>query len=179
MHARMAEDERAFVKRRNASDQPPDSGQEPTVPRLRDDEARLKGDSYLRKVEIRPPYADADSFQHLNNVALARYFEEGRAAMNMELFGVDAVVRSSAGVQLDLASIAIEYVAQGQCPGSVTVATGVTSLGRSSFTQSAAIFQDDICLELCDAVTVCAVSGKGHPCPEHVRTALSPMCFAR
>ena len=148
------------------------------MPRLKDEEARLRRESYPRTVEIRATHADVDSFQDLNNVALARFFEEGRAAMNMELFGVDTVVRPSAGVQLPFASIAIEYVAQGQYPGSVTVATGIASVGRSSFTQSAATFQDEICLAVCDAVTVYTVGGKGQPLPEHVRSPLSTMWFA-
>lgn len=146
--------------------------------RLRDEDARLQLASYPRTVEIRATYADVDSFQHLNNVALARFFEEGRAAMNMELFGVDAVVRPSAGVQLLFASIAIEYVAQGSYPGSVTVATGVSAIGRSSFSQSAAIFQGETCLAVCEAVTVYAVDGKGQPLPESVREALSKISFA-
>jgi acyl-CoA thioester hydrolase len=149
------------------------------MPRLRDEEARLRLGSYPRKVEIRATYADVDSFQHLNNVALARFFEEGRAAMNMELFGVDTVVRPSEGVQLLFASIAIEYLAQGQYPGSVTVATGVSSVGRSSFTQSAAIFQGETCLAVCEAVTVYGVDGRGQPLPDSVRASLPEFAFAR
>ena len=147
--------------------------------RLRDEEARLQLSSYPRALEIRATYADVDSFQHLNNVALARFFAEGRAAMNMELFGVDAVVRPSAGVQLLFASIAIEYVAQGAYPGSVTVGTGISSIGRSSFGQSAAIFQGGTCLAVCEAVTVYAVDGKGQKLPDGVRTALSGVGFGR
>jgi acyl-CoA thioester hydrolase len=146
--------------------------------RLRDEESRLQLASYPRTVEIRATYGDVDSFQHLNNVALARFFEEGRAAMNMELFGVDAVVRPSDGVQLLFASIAIEYVAQGRYPGSVTVATGVSAVGRSSFSQSAAIFQGETCLAVCEAVTVHAKDGKGQVLPDEVRAALAKISFA-
>src|ERR1051326_7986977 len=124
MHTCIAERAPTFVKRAGAPDQPI-SVEGNGMARLRDEVARLRLSAYPRIVEIRATYADVDSFQHLNNVALARFFEEGRAAMNMELFGVDAVVRPSAGVQLLFASIAMEFLAQGTYPGSVTVATGV------------------------------------------------------
>jgi len=146
--------------------------------RLRDESARLKLGSYPRTVEIRTIYGDVDSFQHLNNVALARFFEEGRAVLNMELFGVETVVRPTAGVQLLFASVAIEHLAQGTYPGSVTVATGISAIGRSSFSQSAAIFQGETCLAVCEAATVYAVDGKGQALPDSVRSALSKISFA-
>jgi len=150
---------------------PAGKGRPPMI-RLRDDLLRLKLQTYPRVVEMRATYADVDSFQHLNNVALARYFEEGRATLNMEVFGVDAVVRPSEGVQLLFASIVIDYVSQGQYPGKVEVGTGVSKVGRSSFTQSAGLFQQGRCVALCDAVTVFASGGKGAELPPDVRAAL-------
>jgi acyl-CoA thioester hydrolase len=140
--------------------------------RLRDNPTRLKPDAYAQVIEIRATYGDVDSFQHLNNVALARFFEEGRSTMNMSVFGEDAVVRPSAGVQLLFASVAIDYVAQGRYPGSVSIGTSVSQIGRSSFTQSAGLFQQDRCVALCEAVTVYAVDGRGEALPAEVRAAL-------
>ncbi|MDB5446674.1 MAG: hypothetical protein JWQ97_1991, partial [Phenylobacterium sp.] len=48
--------------------------------RLADEAWRLTLEAYPRAVDLRCAYADVDSFQHLNNVALARFFEEGRAS---------------------------------------------------------------------------------------------------
>ena len=133
--------------------------------RLQDDPLRLKLETYAQTVEIRTTYADIDSFQHLNNVALARFFEEGRATMNMSLFGVDAVVRPTAGLQLMFASVTIDYVTQGRYPGLVMVGTSVTRIGNSSYVQSAGIFQLGRCVALCDAVTVHAIDGRPAPLP--------------
>jgi acyl-CoA thioester hydrolase len=140
--------------------------------RLRDDPASLRLETYPQVIELRASYADVDSFQHLNNVAMARFFEEGRATMNMSAFGEDAVVRPSSGLQLLLASVSIDYVSQGQYPGTVQVGTGVSRLGRSSFRQTAGLFQDRRCIALCEAVTVCAFGGKGADLPAHARAAL-------
>jgi len=143
--------------------------------RLRDDPMRLSPGAYPQRLDMRCSYADVDSFQHLNNVALARFFEEGRATMNMSVFGVDAVVRPSPGVQLLFASIAIDYVSQGQYPGTVEVGTAVSTIGRSSFTQAAGVFQDGRCVALCDAVTVYAVDGRSAELPATVRDALGAL----
>ena len=134
--------------------------------RIRDDLTRLKPEVYAQTVEIRTTYADIDSFQHLNNVAIARFFEEGRATMNMSLFGVDAVVRPTSSLQLLFASVTIDYVSQGKYPGLVTVGTSVTKIGNTSYVQSAGIFQLGRCVALCDAVTVHAIDGKPAPLPK-------------
>jgi len=137
------------------------------------DEAwRLNPDAYPRAVTLRAVYGDIDSFQHLNNVSISRFFEEGRAIINMEVFGEDAVVRPSRGVQLLFASVWVEYLAQGQYPGDLLVATAVSKVGGSSFVHSGGLFQHDRAIALCDAVTVHAVEGKGRPLPDGVRAVL-------
>ena len=145
------------------------------MPRLRDNSARLQRETYAELFDIRACYGDVDSFQHLNNVALARYFEEGRASLNMGVFGVDAVVRPSGGVQLLFATIEIDYLAQGEYPGVITVATGISAIGRSSFVHAGALFQGTRCIALCDAVTVYALDGKGCPVPDEIRARLEPL----
>lgn len=77
--------------------------------RLRDDAVRLRPELYPQRPEVRTAFADLDSFRHSNNVALARFFEEGRATLGMSVFGVDALVRPTS-VQLLLAGVAIDYV---------------------------------------------------------------------
>lgn len=140
--------------------------------RLRDDPARLRPDHYPQVLRMRTTFADVDSFRHLNNVALARYFEEARVTLNMQVFGVDAIVRPSADLPLLLAGVVIDYVSQGQYPGDVEVATGVSKIGRSSFTQVAGLFQDGRCVALCDAVAVYAKGGRGVELPPDARAGL-------
>jgi acyl-CoA thioester hydrolase len=129
------------------------------MPRLSEDPNRLDPAAYPQVFSMRAAYANVDSFQHINNVAIAAFFEEGRATMNMAVFGTDAVVRPSAGVQLLFASVAIDYVTIGAYPGDVTIATAVSKIGRSSFSQAGGLFQEGRCVALCDAVTVYSVDG--------------------
>ncbi|MBV9509688.1 MAG: hypothetical protein JO303_05335, partial [Caulobacteraceae bacterium] len=97
--------------------------------------------------------------------------------LNMEVFGVDAVVRPAPGAQLLFASVAIDYVSQGKYPGLVRIATGVSHIGRSSFTYSAGVFQDGVCVALSEAVTVYAIDSKGRELPSAVRAALEGLGF--
>lgn len=143
--------------------------------RLSEETWRLTPTAYPRGVEIRATYGDVDSFQHLNNVAVARFFEEGRAAVNMEVFGEDTVVRPCGGVQLLFVSVAIQYLAQGRYPGSVYVATAVSQVGGSSFNLAGGLFQNGRCIALCEAVSVYAREGRAQPLPAHARAALTAL----
>lgn len=122
--------------------------------RLRDEEGRLKLDSYPRTIEMRVAYADVDSLQRLSAAAVGRFFEEGRAATVIELFGVAAAVRPDGPLQLSLESVAVEQLAHGGYPGFVTIATGVSTFGDGRLGHSAAIFQGPRCLALCEALSL-------------------------
>ena len=50
----------------------------------------------------------------------------------------------------------------------VTVCTSVGQIGRTSYVQSAGLFQRGRCVALSDAVTVHAVDGKPAPLPDDV-----------
>lgn len=70
-----------------------------------------------------------------------------------------------------------EAMAQGRYPGGVTVGMAVSAVGRSSFTQCAAMFQGEACLAVCEAVTVYAVHGAARALPDE-RAALVKLSFA-
>ena len=105
-------------------------------------------------------------------MALARFFEEGRVTLNAQVFGVETVVRPPADLPLLLAGVVIDYVSQGEYPGDVQVATGLSKIGRSSFTQAAGVFQEGRCVALCDAVAVYAKGGRGVEIPPDARRSL-------
>src|SRR5262245_25348164 len=127
--------------------------------RLRDEPQRLDVRSYPAQIRMRASFSDVDSFRHLNNVAIARFFEEGRAALNMALFGVDTMVRPDSRAQMLIAAVSIEYLSEGNYPGEVNVGTAVSRVGRSSYTLAQGLFQAGHCIALCEAVMVFAADG--------------------
>lgn len=130
--------------------------------------------TYPLQIVIRASYSDLDANHHINNVALSRFIEEACASLNMKLFGEDAVVRPSGGVQLLTAAVSIDFVAQGLYPGDVCAAIGVSHLGRSSCIYAAALFQPGRCIAVAQTTLVYAQSGAGVLIPDQVRAAMRP-----
>jgi acyl-CoA thioester hydrolase len=140
--------------------------------RLRDDGWRLDASGYPLVFEMRAAFGDMDSFRHLNNVALARMLEEGRVSLTIELVGAHHLVQPGEGLQLLMANMVIDYVSQGSYPGDVTVSSGVTHVGRSSFRQAGGLFQNQRCIALGEAVLVHMVNGKPEAFPDALRSRL-------
>jgi len=143
--------------------------------RLADQAHRLTPAAYPQVFDMRTAYGDVDSYRHLNNVALVGYFEEGRANMNMGVFGVDTIVRPESGVQLLFASVTVDYLAVGEYPGDLVVATAISRIGSTSFGQAGALFQDGRCLALCEAVTVYSVDGAAQAIPPGARAKMEAL----
>jgi len=143
--------------------------------KLSDAAWRLDLAAYPHVIEMRGAYTDVDSNQHLNNVAFARFFDEGRAAMNMTVFGEDAIVRPSPAQQLLYVTVAIEYLAEGRYPGLLTVGTAISRIGGSSFGEAGGLFQDGRCIALCEAVNVFARNGRPEKLPADIAGALKAL----
>jgi acyl-CoA thioester hydrolase len=146
----------------------------PAPARLRDMAARLDSVSYpfTRRHPLR--YGDMDSYRHLNNVATARLLEDGRAQVNMEIFGVEALTNPPPDMQLLFGQISIEYVRQAYFPGDVDVATGIIAIGTTSFAYAQAAFQNGACFALSQSVMVIASRDRPRPITEAERTAMQP-----
>lgn len=146
---------------------------------MRSDPALREVAAYATRLTLRCNFSDMDSMRHLNNVAIARYFEEARADINMRVFGAGALVDPQGGAQLLLAAIAIEYVAQGYYPGEVEIGSGVARIGRTSFAVAHAAFQNGRCIALAESRMVKALGGRPEPLNEAERSASRGLMLAR
>jgi acyl-CoA thioester hydrolase len=97
-------------------------------------------------------YADVDPLWHINNVAIAQYFEETRISMLREILAMERVA-TPAG-RLILARQSIDYVREGRYPGDLEARAAIGKVGRTSVTIVLALFQDEECVALSDAVLV-------------------------
>jgi acyl-CoA thioester hydrolase len=116
-------------------------------------------------------YADVDPYWHLNNVAIATYFEDARITFVAGLLEIDRLTGARSRVLL--ARLAIDYLREGRWPGTLQVGAGVTTVGRTSVTVGLGLFQDEACIAVSDAVLVRL--GEAGPAPwlDDERTALS------
>lgn len=144
---------------------------------LHDDPARLDIANYPLRYTSRVLFADMDGFRHLNNVAIARLFEEGRAAGIIEAFGLDSLLNPPEGRMMLLASNVIDYIAQAYYPGDVEVGSSILHVGSSSFLLAQAAFQNDKCFALANGTMVKALHNKADPLTEDERAQLHRFAF--
>jgi acyl-CoA thioester hydrolase len=139
------------------------------------DKRRLRPENYPLRFDARALYSDVDTNRHVNNVAYARWFEEGRVQLNACVTGPGVLLDPPPGLQLLLVSIQIEYLAQVPYPSTVTVASAVATLGGASYGIAHALFHDGRCAALGDSVVVKARDGRPARLTPEERAALEPL----
>lgn len=128
---------------------------------------------YFRRVIAR--FSDMDAERHLNNVALAAFYEDGRVSFLHELSGDER----GKSFRFVIARISISYLAEAHYPGDYDVGLGVTRFGNTSFDLGAALFIGDKCVGVCDTTQV--VIGERGPStiPHALRAALEKKMLVR
>jgi len=130
---------------------------------------RLDLAAYPYLTEIEPRFGDMDPLRHLNNVALAGIYEEGRVRFGLSVN--DSYIHHK-GQRLVIAEVNIRYLAEGHYPGALTVAAGVIRVGNSSYVLGQALFQAGHCIGVCDTVLVYTADHRPHPLPDGFKAAL-------
>lgn len=137
---------------------------------------RLDPAIYPHQIEITTRFGDMDVARHLNNVAIARFYEDARVRFNWEVLGVaNADARANAPFRPLIAHVAIAYLREGNFPDPVLAATGVRELGRTSFVIASALFQNGAALGTCDSVIVITDAKGPVALPADVRARLEAL----
>ncbi len=121
---------------------------------------------YFRRVIAR--FSDMDSERHLNNVALAAFYEDGRVSFLRELAATDL----RGGARMVVAHLSISYLAEAQYPGDYDVGLGVTNFGKTSFGIGCGLFAGDKCVGVCDTTQVVIGAAGPMTLPVALRQAL-------
>jgi acyl-CoA thioester hydrolase len=138
---------------------------------MKADPRRRERAAYPHHHILETRFADMDVNFHLNNVAIARLFEEVRVRFNRA--GPVHEAAGDARSRYVVARVAIDYLSEGNYPAPVWIGYAVTHIGNSSFTIAMAAFQDDACIALCDSVLVHRLPGSGPaPMPQALRERL-------
>lgn len=128
---------------------------------------------YFRRVIAR--FSDMDAERHLNNVALAAFYEDGRVSF---LNGLSGEERGKA-FRFVIARISISYLAEAHYPGDYDVGLGVSRFGNTSFDLGAGLFIDDRCVGVCDTTQVVIGASGPSTIPEALRAALEKKTLVR
>ena len=79
------------------------------------------------------------------------------------------------GVIAMVAAVTINYLAEGNYPDPVTVASGIGHVGTSSWTILQAMFQNGHCIATCDTVVVARTDNQAKPLRAALREGLESM----
>ncbi|MGH3442398.1 MAG: acyl-CoA thioesterase [Nitriliruptorales bacterium] len=117
-------------------------------------------------------FSDTDAMGHVNNIAIAAYFESGRIAMGMEIAGSTP----HGAHAFTLARLTIDYRAELHYPGEVRVGSRVLRVGRTSYTMGSALFTDgDRCTATSESVVVMLGPDGPHPIEGDLRQRLEEL----
>ena len=115
----------------------------------RPDAALLDPARYPFSHTISTRFADVDPNQHLNNVALAAMMEDARVRFN-QAAGLSVKIGARGAM---VASVGMEYLAQGRFPEAVSAHCGIESIGRTSWSIAQLLAQDGL-LSVIDLVDI-------------------------
>lgn len=102
-------------------------------------------------------FSDTDMLGHINNVAIAAYFEAARCDLFYRLMqegGVAGRGSGSENIDFVLARVAIDFKREFFYPGTVDVGSRFTRIGNRSVTTGYGLFIGDTCHATAEAVNV-------------------------
>jgi acyl-CoA thioester hydrolase len=140
--------------------------------RLKDEQARQLAPTYPLHYTQRVLFSDVDALRHLNNGAITRYFEEGRAQAHQMIFHALNELTPRAPMMIVLVRLVVEFLKEGRYPGEVEIRSGISSIGTSSIIYAHGAFQDGACLAVAEAVMVKSIDGRPVPLSDQERRAI-------
>lgn len=134
------------------------------------DPALLDPARYSFNCQIEPRFGDLDYNLHINNVALLGIVEEAR--LRFHAAAGHPVLRHD--LRPLVASVAVEYLAEGRHPDPLTICAGLVSIGRSSYTLGQLALQCGRAIAHVRTVMVCTDDSGPATIPQDVRDAMQP-----
>jgi len=135
------------------------------------DDALLDLSNYPNHLTLDTQYGDMDVSQHINNVAIMKYYENVRSRYLMALLGGKKQLLSDEYAFVIVEST-VKYLAEMHFPDPVTIGTAIYQIGNRSITTQQAAFQLGKCVGLCHTVMVMVSQGKSTPFSDSLRVRL-------
>lgn len=134
------------------------------------DTALLDPSRFSFSHEITTRFADLDPNGHINNVAMAAVFEDGRVR-----FIQGAGFREALGARrFMVVSVAIDYLAQAHFPHPLTCHTAALAVGTSSWTVQQLVLQAGAPVATARSTIVCTDGQRPVPLTDTLRALLEP-----
>ena len=95
-------------------------------------------------------FGDMDLLGHINNVAMAALFENGRVRFNRSI----GMKNRAEGDRWLAAAVQISYIREAHFPDDAEICSGISRVGNSSWDIVSAAFQNNQCVATCTATLV-------------------------
>ena len=105
---------------------------------------------YPVKVEILTRFSDIDEQRHINNVAVADFYQESRFGFHRSMKSLD--FERPRGSRTLVAHHEMDYLSEIEYPGRIWVGIEVSHIGNTSYTLSSGMFQNKQCVGLASTV---------------------------
>lgn len=116
------------------------------------DPARLDMANYAHQVSVETRFQDLDPLGHINNVAMAGIFENGRVRFNREILNADD--QRNKGDRWLVARVEVNYLAEAHFPDPIVISNAIGKIGNRSWQIVSAALQNGQIVGLCDATLV-------------------------
>lgn len=134
--------------------------------------ALLEANNYSHQVQQNTEFGDMDALGHVNNLAVARFYESTRARWQLDIFGQDLYKKNNKST-IVLVEVLTRYIDEIHYPETLSLSTGIKHIGNSSYICSQAIFRGDHCVGYCEATLVHIINSKPATLTDAVRAGLS------
>jgi acyl-CoA thioester hydrolase len=144
----------------------------PTFRSMKPNPRRFNLEIYPHRFDLQARFADIDPQWHLNNVRIAEFYQEGRVSFNHALRKEYDIEREP-GHRTLVARQSIDYLAEIEWPGTITVAAAISRIGGASVSMALALFQKGKCVGISDATLVFATKTGPTRLPDRLREVLA------
>lgn len=130
---------------------------------------RFEREIYPHVFRLQTRYRDEDNLRHINNIAVAGYYDEARSRFTHGLF---ARLGDASKVRIVTADSHVHYLAEVFHPDEVEIRTGILRIGNASYQIGQALFQKGRCAGVCTTTFVFTADGGSAPIPDRLRSML-------
>jgi acyl-CoA thioester hydrolase len=130
---------------------------------------RLDRATYPFGFHIQTRYRDEDSLRHINNMAIAGFYDEARARFMDQIF---EDLGPAPWVRIVTADTRVSFLGEVFHPDMLDIGSGITRIGTASMEISQGLFQKGKCVGICTTTFVQADEKGANPLSDGLKSVL-------
>lgn len=137
---------------------------------------RFEREIYPHVFRLQTRYRDEDGLHHINNIAIAGFYDEARSRFTQGMFARLGGERGK--IRIVTADSHVHYLAEVFHPDELEIRTGILRIGNASYQLGQALFQEGRCVGVCTTTFVFTTGAGSERIPDRVRSVLEELAVA-